>query len=435
MRVIADLQIHSRHSRATSKDLTVPNLEKYARIKGVSLLGTGDFQHPKWWQELWAALEDRDGSGIYYTKTGYPFLLQTEVSLIYRAGGKGRRVHHLIFAPDKGAAAQVQEWLGTKGRLDYDGRPIFGMSSPELVEGLRTISRDIEVIPAHAWTPWFGIFGSMSGFDSLKQCFEDQTKHIHAIETGISSDPAMNWRLSQLKDISIVSFSDAHSYWPWRLGREATVFDLKALSYKGIIDAIRTRDGLSETIEFYPEEGKYHFDGHRACGIVQSPAQTSKSGTACPKCRQPLTIGVAARIDQLADLPEGHKHASSRPFRSLMPLHELIAMAVGKAVNTQAVWGVYNSIIKQYGSEFNFMLDATDAQIAALETPKLGDFILAMKRGEVQWKPGFDGVYGRPIINGAELSVPGNKDDAPKAEKKPRGRPKRSTGQKGLGEF
>ena len=256
MRVIADLHLHGRFSRATSTKLDIPNLEKYARLKGVNLLGTGDFTHPEWQKELKSTLV-HEQNGIYQTSTGFSFLLSTEISLIYTQGGKGRRIHNIVFAPSMDVVMQITEALGKRGRLDYDGRPIFKIPCPEFVELLRGISTDIEVIPAHAWTPWFSLFGSMSGFDSLQECFQDQTKHIHAVETGLSSDPPMNWRLSQLDKLQLVSFSDAHSFWPWRLGREATLFDLKELSYANLIDAIRTGKGLTETIEFFPEEGKY----------------------------------------------------------------------------------------------------------------------------------------------------------------------------------
>ena len=248
MKLIADLQIHSRFSRATSKSITLPNLEKFARIKGVNLLGTGDFTHPKWLAELKSELKE-DGSGILTSKSGFKFTLQGEISLIYTQDGKGRRIHHLLHAKDFETVEQINEALLKKGRLDYDGRPIFGFSSIELVEMMKSVSDDIEIIPAHAWTPWYGIFGSMSGFDSVEECFKDQAKHIHAIETGLSSDPAMNWRISKLDKYTLLSSSDAHSFWPWRLGRECNIFDID-LSYDDLIKAIRTKRGLTETIEF-----------------------------------------------------------------------------------------------------------------------------------------------------------------------------------------
>src|SRR3990167_801139 len=272
MNVIADLHLHSRFARACSKDITLQNLEKFAKLKGINLLGTGDFQHQKWITELKSQLKD-NGTGILRTKTNYPFVLQTELSLIYSQDGKGRRVHNVVLAPNFEVADQIVEYLSKKGRLDYDGRPIFKIPCPEFTEALKEISPEIEVIPAHAWTPYFSVFGSMSGFDSLQAAFLDQTKHIKAIETGLSSDPEMNWRLSKLDGITLISSSDAHSYWPWRIGREATVFDMKELSYKELIRAIRDNK-VVETLEFNPQEGKYHFDGHRACGVCLSPRES-----------------------------------------------------------------------------------------------------------------------------------------------------------------
>src|SRR5574341_1854239 len=298
MNVIADLHLHSRYSRACSKSITLQNLEKYARLKGLTLLGTGDFQHPKWLPELKANLTD-DGKGMLYTKTGYPFVLQTEISLIYSQDGKGRRVHNVVLAPNFHVADQIVEYLSTKGRLDYDGRPIFNIPCPDFVENLRKISPDIEIIPAHAWTPWFSVFGSMSGFNSLKECFKEQTKHIHAIETGLSSDPAMNWRIKQLDNVALISSSDSHSAYPWRIGREATVFEMGEMSYAELIKAIR-ENKIAETIEFYPEEGKYHFDGHRNCGTCLSPKESLAMKKICPGCKKQVTVGVASRVEELA---------------------------------------------------------------------------------------------------------------------------------------
>ena len=237
MKIIADLHLHGRYSQATSKNLSIKNLETYSAYKGTNLLGTGDFTHPKWIEEIKNELTE-DETGILKTKSGFNFVLSTEISLIYSQGGKGHRIHNIVLAPNLDVVRQITEYLLTKGRVDYDGRPIFKIPCMDFVENLRNISQDIEVIPAHCWTPWFSLFGSMSGFDSVKEAFGDQEKHIHAIETGLSSDPAMNWRLSQLDKYAIVSFSDAHSYWPWRIGREATVFELPKLTYKSLITAL-----------------------------------------------------------------------------------------------------------------------------------------------------------------------------------------------------
>ncbi len=400
MRVVTDLHIHSRFARACSKHITIPALEKGARLKGLGLLGTGDFQHPKWSQELKQELTEVPGTGIYQTKNGYPFIYQTEISLVYTDGGKGRRVHHLVLAPSCEVADQVTEALGKRGRLDYDGRPIFGMSSADFVAMLRTISPDIEVIPAHAWTPWFGVFGDKSGYDALKDCFHDQTKHVHAIETGLSSDPSMNWRLSQLNDIQLVSFSDMHSHHPWRIGREATVLEMKDLTYKNVLNAIRTGEGLVETLEFFPEEGKYHFDGHRACDVVLSPQEALAMKKLCPKCTKPLTIGVAHRVEKLADNPEGTKHAKSRPYRNLIPLAELISHAIGSPVASQRTFKAYHEVVSKFDNELCILLDASEEELRKATDGKIVDLIMRNRTQQITWNPGYDGEYGHPIFDG-----------------------------------
>jgi uncharacterized protein (TIGR00375 family) len=298
MKVISDLHIHGRFSRATSKELTIANLEKYARMKGLNLLGTGDFTHPEWYSELKKDLTYEDG--VLKTKNRFCFIPQTEISLMYTQGGKGRRIHQVVLAPDLEVVSQITDELKKRGRVDYDGRPIFKIPSPEFVGMMHSISDKIEVIPAHVWTPWFGTFGSMSGFDSLKECFLDKVNKIHAIETGLSSDPAMNWRIKELDNKSIVSFSDLHSFWPWRMGRECTIFDVAKINYDLILKAIREQK-VVETIEFFPEEGKYHYDGHRNCDIVMSPKETKKHKGICPKCGKNLTVGVAYRVEELAE--------------------------------------------------------------------------------------------------------------------------------------
>lgn len=397
MKVIADLHIHSKYSRACSKDLDIDNLEKYARIKGLSLLGTGDFCHPKWILELKEKLKD-DGNGILRTKTGFPFILQNEISLIYSQDGKGRRVHFIILAPSFDVVEQITEALGKRGRLDYDGRPIFNMPSFELVEMMNNISKDIELIPAHAWTPWFSVFGSNSGFDSLKDCFQDKIKHIHALETGLSSNPEMNWRISELDDYSLVSFSDCHSFWPWRIGREATIFDI-SLSYKSLINAIRTKEGLVETIEVQPSYGKYHLDGHRDCGICFEPEESSSHNNLCPKCGRQLTIGVLNRVEKLADRPAGFIPKNSRPFKSLIPLSEVMSKLLGSGIATKAVWFQYNKLIEAFGPEFSVLMEAKEENIAKVVDPKIARAIILNREGKIIIRPGYDGVYGEPVFD------------------------------------
>jgi uncharacterized protein (TIGR00375 family) len=415
MRVVADLHIHSRFARACSKQITLSALERGARLKGLGLLGTGDFQHPKWQQELKDELTEIPGTGIYQTKNGFPFTYQTEISLVYTDGGKGRRVHHLVLAPSREVAEHITEYLGKKGRLDYDGRPIFGISSAEFVEMLHSISPDIEVIPAHAWTPWFGVFGDKSGYDSLKDCFHDQTKHIHAIETGLSSDPSMNWRLSQLNDIQLVSFSDMHSHHPWRIGREATVLEMKDLTYKNVLNAIRTGEGLVETLEFFPEEGKYHYDGHRACDVVLSPQEALALKKLCPKCARPLTIGVAHRVEKLADRPEGTRPPKARAYRNLIPLAELIAHALGSPVASQRAFKAYHELVAKFSNELNILLDAPEEELRKAADEKIVTLILRNRTQQILWRPGFDGEYGHPIFDEHEEV----KKQAPVAALKP----------------
>ncbi len=396
MKTIADLHVHSRFSRATSKTLDIANLEKYARIKGINLLGTGDFTHPEWIKELKQELTE-DGSGILKTKTNFDFLLQTEISLIYTQDGKGRKVHNVVLAKNLDIVEQINEQLGKKGRLDYDGRPIFGISCIEFVELLKNIDKDIEIIPAHIWTPWFSLFGSNSGFDSIKECFKDQTKHIHAIETGLSSDPAMNWRLSQLDDYSIVSFSDLHSYWPWRIGREATIFDCK-LNYDEIISSLKNKN-IDMTLEVDPNYGKYHLDGHRACDVCLEPKESLKNKNICPKCKKPLTVGVLQRVEQLADRDEGYKPKDAIPFKSLIPLSEILSAILGTGVATKGVWAEYHKLIKNFDNELNILLEAKKEDLAKVTDEKITEAIISNREGKVKIKPGYDGVYGQPVFD------------------------------------
>ncbi|MBI4164049.1 MAG: DNA helicase UvrD [Candidatus Aenigmarchaeota archaeon] len=398
MKIVADLQIHSRFARACSKDLSFETLEKYAKIKGTTLLGTGDFQHPIWNKEIKANLKE-DENGILWSKTGFPFLWQTEVSLMYSQGGKGRRIHNLIFSPNQDVSDQITEALGKKGRLDYDGRPIFGFSCIELVEMMNSISDKIEIIPAHCMTPWFGLFGSKTGFDSIKECFQEKAKYIHAVETGLSADPGMMRRLSFLDNIQLVSFSDAHSYWPWRLGREVTVFDVKKLSYDEILKAIKTGEGLSETIEVDPSYGKYHVDGHRLCGINLDPKESKKIGEICPKCKKKLTIGVLSRIEQLADRPEGYKAKNAPGFKSVIPLSEIISFTIGTPnPASRKVWEIYHKLIEKFGSEFNVLADAKPEDMTQAVDKQISENIIRIRNGQVKILPGFDGIYGVPVF-------------------------------------
>ena len=402
MKVIADLQIHSRFSRATSPSITLPNLEKYARLKGLNLLGTGDFTHPKWLAELKNELKE-DGSGILASKFGFNFVLQGEISNIYSQDGKPRRIHTLLLARNFEVVQQINEALLKKGRLDYDGRPIFGFSCIELVEMMKEIDDDIEIIPAHAWTPWYGIFGSMSGFDSVEECFKEQSKHIYAIETGLSSDPSMNWRISKLDKYTLVSSSDAHSFWPWRLGRECNVFDMD-LSYDNLLNAIRKRKGFVETIEFWPDEGKYHYSGHRLCNTSLSPKEALELKDICPQCRKKITVGVAERIEMLADRGQGFVPQNAVPFKNIIPLSEVICGTIGEKVESKKVWEEYHRLINEFGNEFAVLLDADEKALKKATSEKIADNLIRNRNQKIPFKPGYDGVYGVPIFDDKEES-------------------------------
>jgi len=394
MKIIADLHIHSKYSRACSIDLSFEKLEKYARIKGLNMLGTGDFTHPKWMTEIKQLKED--DSGILKSDSGFMFILQTEIANIFHQDGKLRKVHNIILAKDIPTAEQINEKLAKRGNLSADGRPIFGnFSCTELVEEMKEIDKSIEIIPAHAWTPWFSVFGSMSGFDSLQDCFKEKTKYIYAIETGMSSDPAMNWRLSFLDGISLVSNSDSHSYWPWRIGRECNIFDIKP-SYESLINAIRTRKGFLETIEVDPNYGKYHYDGHRNCNISLTPKEAIRYNNICPVCKKPLTLGVLHRVEELADRPEGYTPKDAVPFRKMIPLSEIIAHVKGVGIATKVVWDIYNKLIGIFGSEFNVLMDAEYSKLKIIDE-KLADFIILNRNGKLNVKAGYDGVYGKII--------------------------------------
>jgi uncharacterized protein (TIGR00375 family) len=376
--------------------MEVETLARWAKKKGITLLGTGDFTHPTYFVELRSKLEP-SGNGLFRLKKedlGVHYMLTTEVSNIYTQNGKVRRIHHLIFAPSFEVVETIRSRFGSLGKLSSDGRPIFSFSSKELLKMVLDISSDCLVIPAHAWTPWFSIFGANSGFDSIEECFGELSKYIYAIETGLSSDPEMNWRLSALDPITLISNSDAHS--PNRLGREANAFDC-ALDYKEIIEAIRKKDRkkLLYTIEFFPEEGKYHFDGHRQCGVIFSPKETKANQYLCPKCHKRLTVGVMHRVEELSDRPEGFIPKNAIPSIHLIPLEEIIAEAVGYRIGTKAVETEYDRLIEKGGSEFHILLDATPEELATFVPPNVREGILRMRKGKVSIIPGHDGVYGK----------------------------------------
>jgi uncharacterized protein (TIGR00375 family) len=397
---IADLHIHSKYSRATSTNLSFDNLVKWAKIKGLDLLGTGDFTHPIWLEEI-KKLKN-NGHGFYY-HGDFPFVISGEISLIYTQGS-GRRIHLVVLVPNIEIAEEINKYLDTKGRRDYDGRPIFGISCEEFSKKMMEISSEVEIIPAHIWTPWFGIFGSMSGFDSLKEAFKSQFEHVHAIETGMSSDPAMNWRIEELENKSIVSFSDSHSFWPFRLGREATIFR-RTDSYKEIIRQIRENDFIA-TIETDPAYGKYHWDGHRNCNFSCSPKKTEELNGICPVCKRQLTIGVENRVDILAKFPEGHRSKNAKTFYKILPLHEIIALSLSVGMQSVGVWKVYNNLIKEFENEFNILLNVSEEEFLKKGVnDNLVYLILKNREGQIKVKPGFDGEYGKVMMSEKQATL------------------------------
>jgi PHP family Zn ribbon phosphoesterase len=462
MQIIADLQIHSKYSRAVSKEMEIPKIWEWAKRKGIDLMATGDWTHPLWMREIKANLNEM-GNGILMLKKGsIPFaledkgvnvekgpyfLLATEVSSIYSQGGKLRRIHNLIWSPTLESAEKiVKELLQRGANLHSDGRPIVGITSMQIAEIVFSIDPTCLLIPAHAWTPWFSLFGSESGFDSISECFGSYAENIYAIETGLSSDPSMNWRIKELDNRSILSFSDAHS--GPKLGREATVFDLKELSFKAIREAIITnyesritnqesrikKQGIEVsnyqqpttnnqqlnkivyTIEFHPEEGKYHYTGHRNCGVRQTPEETTKKGMICPVCGKKLTIGVMHRVEQLAGRTEKDLKLSAisyqlsdktsikmmkseafpnrPPYVSLVPLQEILAESFGANVTTKGVQAEYRKLTDELGSEFEVLLRKTLMEIENMSGAKTAEAISKVRTGDIVVDPGYDGVFG-----------------------------------------
>jgi uncharacterized protein (TIGR00375 family) len=408
MKFIADFHVHSKYSRATSKEMDVENMARWAGLKGVGLLGTGDFTHPLYLAELKQKLqptgfglftlrrEFKRSAGIVDNGSGKEvhFMLTTELSNMFQQGGSGRRVHTMIFAPSFEVVEKINEELSQYGKLSSDGRPIFGFPTKELVEIITDITDECFIIPAHAWTPWFSVFGANSGFDCLEECFEEQIKHVSCIETGLSSDPQMNWRWSALDKMCLISNSDAHS--PNRIGREANAFDCE-MSFKEIIKAIKTQDKsrFLYTIEFFPEEGKYHFDGHRNCGILFSPAESRKHKNICPVCGRKLTVGVMHRVEELADRPEGFVPEGAIPGKHLIPLQEIIAEAMNQGVDTKGVENEYLRLVSTYGSEFRILLDLPPEELGKSTPPKVLEGIKRVREEDLHITPGHDGVYGK----------------------------------------
>jgi len=460
-KIIADLHLHSKYSRAVSQEMIIPKMAEWAVRKGIDLLGTGDFTHPLWLREIKSNLEPL-GNGLFALKTPIShtpqspplFLLTAEVSSIYSQGGKLRRIHNLILAPSIETVEKINDELSKRGApLFSDGRPMTGIPCPDLVKLVLSADENALIIPCHVWTPYFSLYGSESGFDSIKECFSEMAKNIYAIETGLSSDPAMNWRIKELENLSIVSFSDAHS--GPKLGREATVFELEEVSYENIRKAIirssdinhqtsdanqsvdrltskpqinnqqsTTNNRISYTIEFYPEEGKYHYTGHRFCNVRQSPEETKRLGESCPVCGKHLTVGVIHRVEELSQkisnfkfqISNGvrwiyHSDGSRPPYVMLVPLSEILAESFGSLPTSQSVINEYNNLTDNLGGEFKVLLEIPIEEISKISRPKVSEGIERVRKGEIVVEPGYDGVFG-------EVKIWPNKEEKTEEEKK-----------------
>ena len=404
MKMIGDLHIHSRFSMATSKEGTPENLDFWARKKGISLIGTGDFTHPVWREELQERLIP-EGNGLYRLREGYVkeesrkfpgegtrFVVSGEISSIYKKNGKTRKVHNVILLPSLEAADAMAQRLEKIGNIHSDGRPILGLDSHDLLEMMLDVCPEGILIPAHIWTPHFSVLGAKSGFDSVEECFEELTPYVHALETGLSSDPAMNWRISKLDRYQLVSNSDAHS--PSKLGREANLLDIDC-SYEGLYRAIQTGEGLEGTVEFFPEEGKYHFDGHRKCGVSLSPVEAERLGGICPVCGKKLTMGVDHRVEQLADRAEGFVKKDGKKYESLVPLPEVISACMGYSTASKKVQGCFEQMIQTLGTEFDILRNVPSEDIKSCAGERIAEGIENVRTGNVKRIPGYDGEYGK----------------------------------------
>ena len=419
MEVIADLHLHSKYSRAVSQNMVLPTMMTFARQKGMQLLTTGDWTHPLWLREIKQNLVE-SGDGVFSLSSSKDpkdpkFVLSVEVSSIYSQGGKTRRIHSLLFAPSIEVAEKFNEELKKKGaNLNSDGRPIVGITPPQLLEMLMGIDERGFMIPCHVWTPWFSLYGSMSGFDSIEECFGSLSKYIYGVETGLSSDPAMNWRIKELEHRSILSFSDSHS--PIKMGRESTVFELSNLSFASLKAAIMRKGGgnrIAYTVEFYPEEGKYHYTGHRNCKVIYSPEDVKEKGTKCPVCGRPLTVGVVEQVEKLAGEAENinskkggsgvlwisDPNKNHPPFAKLVPLNEIIAEVLGSPATSVKVKALYDQLTSSFGSEFDILLKLPVNEIEKSAGADLANAILKVRNGSIFIRPGFDGEYGIVKIN------------------------------------
>lgn len=409
MPFFADLHIHSHLSRATSKQMDLENLYKWGQLKGLTVIGTGDFTHPRWFAEINEKLEPAE-EGLFRLreefaekmdievpsscKSDIRFMLSVEISSIYKKNEKTRKVHNMVFARSLKEVSQFNTKLGAIGNIKSDGRPILGLDSKKLLELCLDISDKCYLIPAHAWTPHFSVFGSNSGFDNLEECFEELTPHIFSIETGLSSDPPMNWRWSQLDNITLISNSDAHS--PAKLAREANIFNC-TVNYDEMFDALKKGDKekFLGTIEFFPEEGKYHYDGHRACNFCCDPKETIKNDYKCPNCGKKITVGVMHRIEVLADREKGGTHKRAFPFKHLIPLQEIIAEVKNRGVSSKGVQQEYMNLLNHIGSELYILLEAPATEIKKITDPLIAQAIERVREEKVNIYPGYDGEFGK----------------------------------------
>ena len=404
---VADLHIHSHFSRACSRALRPETIAVWSQIKGIGVVGTGDLTHAEWLGELEETLEE-DGNGLLKLKSDVEnkataqvppacrreirFMLTGEVSTIYKSGDRTRKLHHVIFVPDFDSAHRFSESLARLGNVTSDGRPILGLDSRKILELVLDLGNESFLVPAHIWTPWFSLLGHKSGFDSLEECFGELSTEIFAVETGLSSDPPMNWRLSSLDRFTLISNSDAHS--PRKLGRECNVFRT-GKSFSAIRKALETGENFGGTIEFFPEEGKYHFDGHRSCGTRLSPEETRRLGGLCPVCGRKVTVGVMHRVEELADRPPGTRRPGAHDFVRLVPLEEILAEALGRGTGTRTVDRAYFSLLSRLGPELEILRNASIEAIEEAAGPSIAEAIRRMRVGEVEIAAGFDGEFGK----------------------------------------
>ncbi|MEM1549952.1 MAG: endonuclease Q family protein [Candidatus Methanomethylicia archaeon] len=415
MKVYADLHLHSKYSGGSSVQMNIPTLVSYALIKGLNLLGTGDCLHPSWLRELKNDLV-HTGGGFYHYRlnSNVFFIVNCEVGTVFEFGGKSRRVHHVILMPSLEVAEQLSDVFSRYGDVISNGRPIFNMHPSELVDIVFSIESSCFIFPAHIWTPWWSMFGSFSGVDNVKDCYGDRIDKIYAIETGLSSDPEMNWRVSQLDRFSILSFSDSHSPYPFRLGREACLFDLNDMNYRELIEAIKFREKgkFLMTIEVDPAYGKYHWSGHRNCNVGPIPPEEArKMNYKCPVCGKKLTKGVDDRVEELADRSRGFRPKNYIPFIKVLPLQTIIAFSMGVSeddfskLNSGRIWDIYSNLVSKFGSEFNVLLNAPINEIAKISSQTIASYIKCMREGKYSITPGFDGVYGKISTFGLKMDL------------------------------